>query len=392
MLLRTLPSCPPIARGTAPLAIQRFAPVALTLPAIPAAIPSSVTFKTADDGLENFALWLVNAGALRVENWTGNLISSCERAMQQFTNKARPRPLVWAKIVFTDDVHSNLGDSNDWSCDSYKDKYHLRTKPEKVGAFTIHIDIQDRLAHLNIGPTLRALEKKHPGLGQTILNTLDRGLNHSCRGVTPRSGYYWAQYIYWSGETDESMRVEEELEENIAHWEYEKKQGNDVGPKPTAADIEGFKRKDYDTAIPGWAGTGRIHPWKLKKLGRFCQRTARSHQNQIVQATYALAERVRRERRMSELSDLGCFEMGCWEVVPFLLRWDGFNDPLGGIFDDVLNNEYESGERQMDVNAAFAFHDGPSLKRALGLLRNYLEVMQLCEDLIRILGTVIKRN
>ncbi len=367
--------------AAAPLSPQ--APLAL--PTIGPGVPAKVAFISGDEGATDFARWLAEADVLTLRHWAnGNVVASCAHALREFCHAARPRPLAKMTLSFTDDdVHLST-----WSAapGAYQRQYELKQPPAKLGCLCLHIDSMSPV-HLNIGPALRHLETRREGLGQTVLATLDRGLWQSCRGCGPRAAYQWAQYIYWASEADESMRHQEELDDMLGLWEQRRKENpKDAGPKPTLNDVEGFKKSDFDRAIPGWAGSGRIQSWPVRKLQQ-C-RALKPAEQEIVRATIALKQLLR-PRGWFGASDLQLFDHGCSEVVPFILRWNGYNDPIGQIYDDVVNNEMEAGEREMDTNAIFAFHDGPSLRRALKKLRRYLVTTQLCENIIRLIGEKI---
>jgi PRTRC genetic system protein F len=357
------------------------------------AVPTRVVFYSGDDGLPTFARWLVEAGVFQIRHWAnGNLAASCEQALREFCHAARPQPLVKMNLVFSEAD----GHQTDWSESprAYARRHQLKAAPAKIGVLNLHTDPLEP-EHLNIGPTLRALEERRTGFGQTVLHTLESGLAQSCRGCGPRSAYEWAQHIYWCGEPDETLRHQEELDDRLSMWEENvKRDPENAGPKPTLADVEGLKKSDFDQAIPGWAGSGAIKPWSLRKLkhSRFPKgRAARvPHEKEIARATLALKQALQPAKSAPHFNDLGLFDHGCWEVVPFILRWNGYADPIGQIYDDVLNNEIEAGEREMDLNAIFAFHDGPTLRRALTQLQRYLHIMQLCENLIRLIGAKIK--
>lgn len=394
MLTRSLPSQPIPSGGTPAAPVRNVAGASLrpvrhaplSLPTISPEVPHKVTFRDGGAGAGRFATMLVHAGVLQRAHWNGSILESCEAALRAYTDAVRPYPLAPFKLyVQEQSEHSSHGVSH-----GYEHKYKFKATPSLLSTLSLVVDPL-RPIHRNIGPNLRRMEKHREGLGQTVLKTINDGLGECCRGMTPRTGIDWASNAYWCGEANEDYRVEDELENHlIDNYNYEKgklPQGADVikeiGKPPTAADVDIFRRKDYDAAIPGWAGTGRIQSWSLVKLARF--RTADKKLRRVVAATTALRSQIKPTRE--DINDLACFETTSWDVTPFILRWNGHADPLGQIYDDVLNPEFESGDTDMETNAIFAFHDERSLAHALRRLRRYLELMQLCENLIRLIGT-----
>jgi PRTRC genetic system protein F len=223
----------------------------------------------------------------------------------------------------------------------------------------------------DIGTSLRSLEAERPQLGQTVMAALDQGLSRSCRGLTPRAAFDWCQYVYWRGEKDESELMEE------FRMEYKE--------MPTDEKIHEecniYTRAKFDAALPGWAGSGPIKPLSLAQLKRY--RPA-PDDHKAIAATINLITAL--ERIRSDASKWDRMEHVAWEICPYILRWEGMDDPIGGIYDDMVNPMYEGSETLMDINAAFCFWDKPSLRSALNRLHTYLHFMQLSETLITTIG------
>ncbi|HEX3800212.1 MAG TPA: PRTRC system protein F [Verrucomicrobiae bacterium] len=346
---------------------------ALALPDLSACLPS---FKVegSKQSLAQFAEGLADANVLQDRHWTGHIGNSCARALAELCDTARPDPLVKLKLHFTDDA-SELGSFHDFD-------YRKNNAPENVGVIFLTLDMESTYIKL-IGPTLRELEAALPRLGQTVLSTLDEGLHNSCRGMTPRSAYGWCQSAYWRGEMDESDFMDEI-------------RGN-YPPGTSDADIRKdyniYTKAEFDKAIPGWAGSGAIKPFSYRAL--LAQRIKHPRHKNIVIATRALMKGLetlsRRSKSWKLSSDFDRFEHLEWEVCPFLLNWNkydnqGGGDPMCQIWDDVINPMFEAGESSMEINAAFAWWDKPSIERAVVRLRNYLHIMQLTENLIKLIG------
>jgi PRTRC genetic system protein F len=309
--------------------------------------------------------------------------ASCEAALRDFSFRHRPQPLAKLGINFTD-KEEQLSDGYS-GLEHYKERHKLPAVPEHIGTFIVYVDGEDPCIR-ELGQVLKALEDRYPRLGQTVMAVLHEGLSASTRGIDPVSGIWWTSQCYWMGEEDETERVAEEfgcLEHQYDELSAKAKKDK---VKPTPADVEIFRKADYEKAIPPKFGTEIGKPLSravLSQLHRDKPAALRPFQN-ILHATIALMDRCTRVRR-GDGPDNGMFDNVSWDVVPFILRWSS-DDCLTQIFDDVMNDIYQSGETICDVNAVFAFHDLPTMRRAIVRLGKYLEILQLCETLLLHLG------
>jgi PRTRC genetic system protein F len=386
------------ARPAHPASGRGLAPSALSIPSL-GSVPHQVLFQTEDKAINRFAELLIETEVLQPRHTGKTLAQSllptsdlnkpratisgcCERALSDFCKEVRPNPLHEFKLYFSGNPeHCIYG----FSPADYRRNYRLRHDPASFGIMSLHLPDTPNPTHRFLGPILRRMEEAHPRLGQTVLDVLDCGLWKSCRGCTPRSGYGWAQLAYWQGELDETMRLQEEMDDRMNWYEEQVKEpGNEKLKPPVDADIELFRKKDYDAAVPSWAGSGTIQPLSRKELLRLDQAKPRHLREfgNIISATAALSKRLVGHKREDSESDNNCFESITFEIVPFLLRWDA-NDPIANIWDDVLNEMFEGGDKEMDINAAFVFHDLGSFTGALKRMRSYIEITQLCENIIR---------
>jgi PRTRC genetic system protein F len=322
-----------------------------------------------------FADNLADLGVLRPEHWTGSLTQSCENAIAAICTAARPHPLHPMTLSFTDDA-SALGDD----CYRTFNRRGQRSDPvTEFGALCL-VMTNDASAPsmFDIGTSLRSLEAARPQLGQTVMAALDKGLSRSCRGLTPRTAFGWCQNVYWRDEKDES--------ELMAEFRAEYTPDEMPTDEKIHEECNIYTRAKFDAALPGWAGSGPIKPLSLAQLKR-C-RPQPDHQKTVT-ATIDLLTAL--ECIRSDASKWDRMERVAWEICPYILRWEGMDDPIGGIYDDMVNPMYEGSETLMDINAAFCFWDKPSLRSALNRLRTYLHFMQLSETLITTIGKELPR-
>jgi hypothetical protein len=372
-------------RRAAPcLAVPAPAPIALSLPTLQG-VPFSFSVRSKAEGLALFADRLAQAHVLRPEHWRGDISNACSLALQRFTELYHPKQLIPLSLSYTDHAF-DLGEAGGYLWHNQLSErtgggLKITHAHDTIGGFIIFMPTVMEggpMCEL-IGPALLALENFQPRLGQTVLSALDRGLNASCRACTPRSGYGWAQSVYWHGESDESMALEEEFTAMLDNWDSMDKAEQAKTPKPTEEDVDIFRKRDYEKAIPDWAGTGTLRPIAGDRLNL---KVIPVGFQPVVQATQKLLDWL--NRRHDCRNDIGGFEHTQYECCPYLLRWDQ-NDPLVHIWDGMMNDFSNVGDINMDVNSVFAFHDDRTFKRALRRLRRFLEVLTLSENLIRAL-------
>jgi PRTRC genetic system protein F len=250
----------------------------------------------------------------------------------------------------------------------------------------------DSPVHQLIGPRILELESLQPGLGQTVLHWLSAGFNRTSRALDPITGYGWAQYLYWQGEPDERQRLEEELCNAADYWDQQQADLPESERKPfdqaaAIREINLFSLKEYNAAIPPWAGAEHRAPrWSREQLRRL--RVPRQWRR-VITATLAVQDALKDAPHVCDLNDLNRFEMTRWEVCPFLLRWSResrgshiVQDPLAMIWDDFLNAEFEAGETNLAANAVFQWHDPPSLVAAVRRLELWCRILAAAETLL----------
>jgi len=379
---------------------------ALTLPAFPGTadfpgekIPTAFTIKSdASAEVTAAAFALVDAGYLTVSDWElsgGNTTRAIQLAVGRLA-AIRTTPLAGLDVVITnkadkvDMEDADPGSRYNDAADQYNKKY--RANVSRLGVIVVHVSYEE-VWHAVIGPQIKALEKCRPGLGHAVLRCLTDALDKSCRACDPVSAYYWAQNQYWMGEKDETLWVEENIADAEANHDQVQAELPPAERKPfdpaKAADyFDIFKRKDYDADIPLWAGSEHhsaspttFTPEQLERL------RVPPKWRATVRAASAAGRLARTAPRPYEANDLSLFEAGCWEVVPFILHWyrkkaGWLQDCIAQIYDDTLNDIWNCGDRNTAVNTAFAFHDGPSLVKALRRFENYLRLVNAAENIL----------
>jgi PRTRC genetic system protein F len=355
----------------------------LTLPAIRADVPHRFAVHGRNDGLAGAALALADTGILRPEHWQGDLREAVSTAISDLAHKHLPNPLADYTLVLAEDtVAANL------EYDTSHGYQASRKLPAntRVSALIVTFNL-DNVVHRVIGPAIQRMEGAHRGLGQTVLYWLHTAFNHSSSALDPIAGYGWAQYNYWMGENDETAREEEELE--YLRAEHENEQKREAFDEAVARrQLQFFRKADYDRAIPLWAGSGfKHHPMlTLEQLARH----RRGRFRPVIDATLAAANLVPK----LQINDVSCFELCRSVMSPYLLRWycsldRNRQDPLAQIYDDYVNELYQSGEDRLDVSAVFAWHDPRSLVDAMERFAQWLQLLNGAEHL---LGAIAPRN
>ena len=342
--------------------------------------------------LSEAALALVDGGWLTPEIYQrqqGDLAACITDAVAGVADTARPRPIASLAITVADTgERAEVGRDN-----GYSD--HHKISAADVSVIVVHSTHEGKPVHRNIGPAIRRLEQRRPGLGHTVLWWLHRSLNLSARACDPLSGLGWAQSNYWMGEDNERDVIEEQLEEARSYHEVQ--QGELPAAEQTPfneenalKEINMFTRAKYDEKIPKAVNrlTGPI--LTLNQLARVRlpgppKRLAEvfSGAPNLIEATLAAAKLTAGDKYTGS-----AFENMRWEICPFLLRWDRDEkqqDHLGMIWDDFMNREFEAGETNMSAIAAWGWHDGPTLIQAVKNLDQWCRLLQAAETLLNLI-------
>jgi PRTRC genetic system protein F len=366
----------------------------LSLPTFAPEIPGRFEVKTSEDDsrLRLATLTLAEAGVLRQEHWRGNgqcgshLSPSIAAAFTDLAHQHLPKPLADWHLSFTGDAcNDETGDHLAESLDGYRGDL-----VGTVGAIILTHNNQD-IVHRVIGPAILKLEKHRPGLGQAVLCHLHGAFSLSCYALDPISGIQWCSYQYWQGEEDEKMRLEEELANNE---DYMERGGKPFDREATIKDLNIFKRSDYDSAIPPQFGSRFSHTPQLSERELVRHSALRTPHSAIIKATLdiiPLLRRVRRKYGQRHLDDKRKFERVRTECTPYLLRWHcnasrTSQDPLAQVYDDTMNEFFQSGEDLVDVSGVFAWNDADTLRDAVQRFADFLDIIRAADALLTALS------
>ena len=108
-----------------------------------------------------------------------------------------------------------------------------------------------------VGPALEFLERHQPRLGRTVLHVLERQASRTLPIYTPAIVMECASDVYWYGESDEDMALEEAC-------------GDDADERKAMRDNM-VTRAMFDSTFPGWALGGRSRPVGRRTLQRIAE-------------------------------------------------------------------------------------------------------------------------
>jgi len=301
-----------------------------------------------------------------------------EVALADLARRSRPKPFVKLAVTVASD------------CSLFnEDDYDVIRSDVAQGGLLVNCDCQNP-AHLEIGPNLQRLEQSHPGLGQTVLFWLSKGLDATTCACDPRTATHWCSQNYWQGENDESFYLEEQMDD-LEHYHKEqqaKLPADKRAPFNREAAIKElgiFTKADLHKDLPQAICSGRP---KLSRpqLVRLRSRT-RQPVTQIIDATLAV---IQRNPQDAPQNDIGKLEFTSWYVTPYLLRWrrpasgdwEKSQDHLGMFWDDYLNNEYQAGETNLTANSAFLWSDTSEIVNAFRRFETWCGILQAAENLL----------
>lgn len=382
----------PIRKSAIASAVQRVAPASLSLPALAENVPAGFVISCTDgNGLADAAATLADAGILLPEHWKGDVRSAVSAAISGVAVRARPKGLAIFDVSFVDDVvEADLQYNHSRS--DYEERHN-----GKAGALIVKHTMNDEGAfHAVIGPQLKRLEEHCPGLGHAILRVITTAFEKSARACDPVTAFGWAQGNYWMGEPDESMVLEEQMDDLKSYHEEQQKKLPPEKRKPFSREdaikeLGLFTAADYNKAIPVWAGSGHFNHKKTIPARRLSKlRVARKYRP-LIKAALDAWKLINSTPRAPLMHETGDFELVRWEMTPYILRWhcpgnrEG-QDPIAMIYDDFMNQEYQAGETQLEVNTVFAFHDSDSLVDAVRRFETWCQMLHAAENLLRALG------
>ena len=277
------------------------------LPRLSAGVPKVVLPTDrirADAGL---AQYLVQAGALTdadiPETWNG-VLEVCARALDGWA-KHQIGPLHCLSPVFVLEVNEteDLRSSRRGQAAGYR------------SAKLCWIERQER--QWVVGPGLEALERACAGLGAAVLAVLERA--HLAYPLfTPDMARSVASYLYWYGEDDEGMALEEQCDDPDEREEMRQQM---------------VTRELLESAFPAWACSFGARPPKRPTLRALSSKVADERLHAIVDDALALSRLHLKDEFRPDLDG----EFVAWGAV---LSWRE-DDVTVRIYDDLLNTAHQ---------------------------------------------------
>ena len=302
-------------------------------------------------------------------------------ALADLTRQHRPNPLVKLSVMVASDCNLfNQEDYDSLKCD------------HEAGGLLVSCDCQNPV-HLEIGPNIQRIEERHPGLGQTVLYWLSRGLDTTVRACDPRTAVHWASNNYWRGESDESGWLEEQMDD-AEHYHKERMsklpeaERKPFDPTKAAEELGTITRAKVEQELPQDICSGK--PKLSRQMLLRLRRDTRQPITHIINAALAVMD-VQPDSKDAPKNDLGHLEFCSWFVCPYLLRWyrpakgnEENQDSLGMFWDDYLNNEYQAGETNLTANSAFLWkQDEPAgIVNAFQRFADWCRTLQAAENLL----------
>lgn len=220
---------------------------------------------------------------------------------------------------------------------------------------------QEREQQWVVGPRLEQLESAVPHLGATVLNILDRRSALGFPVFTPRDARGAASHLYWYGEDDETLVLDEQC-------------GNDEEAKAAMRD-DMVTTSDFTDAFPEWALTWKPQLLPTKKL----RGLATSHVDPYVREIAALA----RELAALRLTDAFRPDIE-GEFIGFgaVLAWRE-DDLAVRVYDDLLNFAHQGEFCDRIGEACFDLRDPTRFRAWQRQMRSRFKAIRLIDRLIQ---------
>ncbi|WP_321799757.1 PRTRC system protein F [Burkholderia sp. BCC1988] len=199
--------------------------------------------------------------------------------------------------------------------------YGYHSPPDTLWASIRTTDGPVSCRHVYIRDGIQALENVRAGLGQTVLATLYDAFRMLPTSITPSYALGIAEYMYWYGEADESVA----LEEMMACYDVKS-----VDELKSVTDV--FTRAQFFAAMPEWvARPKRVLTHRQVRLAA----KRDDYAQEVVDAMDALWNIV---RFYGPFADLRSEDIGA-EPIDFalLVRWSD-DDEITRVVDDFLHH------------------------------------------------------
>lgn len=255
-----------------------------------------------------------------------------------------------------DDFVINYGDS-DVNATEVKSRCGLDETEDVISFGVVCPDCNE----IFIGKKVAELEENYPGLGVTLLRSLFAALWLTVECQTPDTALDNCRYVHWMGEEDESLCLEEMMEEGC-----------------NADEIDIFRRADFFAHIPEWAvyeGMKDATIWDAAQL----EVLAQSGQGESARIAAAILPLLDVSESPYQTSRLG-FDVN---IAPALLvRWSD-TDCIYDVFDDMYRYASE-GDSGGEIHRIFLAKNEPQS------LLDCMDSMMLMIDRIVNIETLLK--
>lgn len=212
----------------------------------------------------------------------------------------------------------------------------------------------------DIGEGLERLERQEPGLGAAILSVIDASAGKLYPLFTPRTALDAASFLYWHGEDDEDLALEEMC---------------DTPEEREAMRAEMVTRAAIGEAFPIWA----LQPPRLSDAQALLNRMrwSRPLQDDALRAVSLSTELARMPSRAEFAPDaeglfIGYGAVLCWRPEDLAMR----------ISDDLAHYAWQDDYVDHSGEVAFSLEDPASMRLWLRRMRPLLRGIAILDDLI----------
>lgn len=330
---------------------------------------------------------MIETGVLRAEHFSGQkpLKEIVHAAFQGLINSYSHQWKVWPR-------HMNL-----CICDVLPENelqwYESRRDNEESrqdGAF-IGSTSRDDITICAIGPALEKIQKKWPGVGQTIAHLLHLGCWNSFGCFGPNEAYGTAQFVSWMGHSTDKELIKELRTPGFEYTESELEESKHLTDDAFAELNDLFTKKKFDSIYSGdWAYLHCIR--KLRSIPTEANYQPGEFRGVIRAAQElhtCLRPYIREKKRAGQSGDAANLnrilevEASAYHCAPIMLRWDD-DDYFCMLFDKSVNGAFEAAE-PTDEHFAIRFNsnDVKSCERAITDLVACLHIATLTDYLIQ---------
>lgn len=271
------------------------------------------------------ALSLMQIGLLTYRDWAKPWSHESEliqRALEKWLRKATGELQMFQFGIAYSDRRDEL-------LESFGHFSEGRNNPQNI-SFTLYRIGERPLYTLSDGIT--ALETTVAGLGETAMFYIARAQWNTVPMLTPMEALGLAQSHYWMGEADETLIIEEQI------------QFMDEGT--TEDDLDIYRLRDFLAKIPEWAATPK-QALPLASLRRLALDLAGTDAGEVAALLLKMQRAIIGVWSPNPLEE----NMETVEVAGEFIWAQG--DDCGRIYDDAMNDVYNSGESTEDFGTAY---------------------------------------